>query len=305
MANGFRVKKLGIEVDVIQALGIRDFINSLTSIYQLMPIYSLLEVDGASKRVAELANLPNINQERANQALAFHREIETAVKNHPDSYATVPFVGIQQPTLQSAQFKDGKIIVSRDLPLIMQNKNLESLADGDGTVPKISAFPIEFSDNDVLEIPSFIAETHGSLQNQPGILLNLLNKLQSSQSPQGTLEDIRGRGDERSRSISARDKGISLLLEDLYLQGEPIIIKAKTNPDNFDFGGLKARITCVSEHRPDVDVDLVTESDGWSSTTDSLKLEPGLYRIQVKTENTGEDAPNSVNDLFEVADIDI
>ena len=299
LANGFR--RQGI--DLLQVLGIKEIINSFTSIYQLLPIYPVLQVNGASKRVAEVANLPNIDQERANQALAFHREIEAAVKTHPDSYATVPFVGVQQPTLQSAEFTEGKITVSRELPFVIKNRNLESLADGDGTVPQISGFPIEFSDRDVLEIPSFIAEAHGSLQNQPDILLNLLNKLQISQATGETLEDIRGRGDEKSRNIRAGRKGLSLFLEDLYLNNEPIIIKAKANPDNSDFGSLKGLITCVSDRRPNVEINFVGNSDQWLSNSESLSLDPGLYRIQVSLEKKGEDSPNPVKDLFEVADI--
>lgn len=286
----------------------KEIIDSMTSIYHLLPIYPILQVDGKSKRVSEVDSLPNINQEKAKQALAFHREIEAGVKaNNHDDYATVPFVGVKQPTFQSAEFNDGKISVSLELPSIMRNRNLDSLADGDGTVPQISAFPIEFSDRDVLEIPGFIAEAHGSLQNQPAILLNLLNKLQISQSTSGTLEDIRGRGEENSRSIKAGVKGISLLLDDLYLKNEPIVIKAKANPGNADFGALKAHISCVSDHHPDLDLDFidhsVENSDQWLSSPENLSLEPGLYRIKVTTEKTGEDAPNSVNDLFEVADI--
>ncbi|WP_202804263.1 lecithin--cholesterol acyltransferase [Pleurocapsa sp. PCC 7319] len=298
LANGFR--KQGI--DLLKLLGMREIINSLTSIYQLLPIYPVLQVDGASKRVAEVANLPNIDQEKANQALAFHREIEAAVKTHSDSYATVPFVGIQQPTLQSAEFTNGKITVGRELPLIMKNRNLASLADGDGTVPQISAFPIEFSDRDVLEIPSFIAEAHGSLQNQPNILLNLLNKMQVSQDTGETLEDIRGRRGKQGRSIRAGKKGISLLLDDLYLQNEPILIKAKINGDE-DFGALKGHLVCVSERRPDINLDFVNQSNEWSINSEILNLEPGLYRLKVTTEKTGENSPNPVHDLFEVADI--
>ena len=301
LANGFI--KGGI--DITKALGMREIIGSLTSIYQLLPIYPVLQVGEDSKRIAEVTNLPNIDRDRAKQALAFHREIEAGVKaNNHNAYATVPFVGVQQPTLQSAQFAEGKISVSRELPLIMRNRNLDSLAEGDGTVPKISAFPIEFSDRDVLEIPGFIAEAHGSLQNQPSILLNLLNKLQISQATSGTLEDIRGRGSEKSRSVRATDKGISLLLDDLYLKDEPIIVKAKTNPDGLDFGGLKGHIVCVSDRRPDVNLDFVNQSDRWLSSPESLNLEPGLYRLKVMTEKTGAEAPNPVTDLFEVADFD-
>ena len=300
LSNG--LNKLGI--NVIEVLGMKEIINSMTSIYQLLPIYPVLQVGNESKRIAEAGNLPNIDPERAVNALAFHREIEAAIKaNSHNAYATVPFVGVQQPTLQSAQLEDGKILVSRQLPLIMQNRNLDSLAEGDGTVPKISAFPIEFSDRDNSEIPGFIGESHGALQNQPSILLNLLNKLQISQASSGTLEDIRGRGDERSRSIQAT-KGISLLLDDLYLKDEPIIIKAKSNPQDADFRALKGQIVCVSNQRPDVEVNFQSNSDEWLSSRD-LSLEPGLYRIKVMTEERGEDAPNSVNDLFEVADIEI
>ncbi len=217
-------------------------------------------------------------------------------------FATVPFVGVQQPTLQSAQFKNGELTVSRDLPRIMSQ--LDHLADGDGTVPQISAFPIEFSDRDVLEIPSFIAESHGSLQNQSDILLNLLNKLQIAQSPSGTIEDIRGRGREEGRAIEAT-KGISLSLDDLYLKNEPIVITAKVNPDNSAFGNLKAKIDCVSAEKPALNLNFEAQENEWVLKQDDLTLESGLYRITVQTDNRSEDAPNAVHNLFEVADIDI
>ena len=91
----------------------KEIINSMTSIYQLLPIYPVLQVGDKSKRIAEAGNLPNIDPERAVSALEFHREIEAAVKaNGHNAYATVPFVGVQQPTLQSAKLEDGKIFVS-------------------------------------------------------------------------------------------------------------------------------------------------------------------------------------------------
>ena len=299
LANGY--KKAFIDLTEVM--------RSFNSVYQLLPIYKVLQIANESHRIGEVSNLPNIDPERAKDALAFHREIETAVgsnQNDPNyhPYATVPFVGVQQPTFQSAELKQGKIIIHRDLPLMMRNRNLDSLADGDGTVPKISAFPIEFSDRDTLEIPGFIAEAHGSLQNQPAILLNLLNKLRISQATEGTLEDIRGRGEAKSRSIKADTKGISVWLEDLYLQNEPIVIKAKVNSENLDDKTLKGHIVCVSERRPDVEVNFAANSDGWLSSED-LRLEPGLYRLKVATELAGEAAPHPVNDLFEVADINI
>jgi hypothetical protein len=265
----------------------------------------VLQIGNESHRIAEVSNLPNIVQNKAKDALAFHREIETAVNSNRqnskylDAYATVPFVGVQQPTLQSAELKDGKIIVSNTLPIIMSG--LDRLANGDGTVPQISAFPIEFSDRDLLEIPSFIAETHGSLQNQSDILLNLLNKLQIAQSAAGTIEDIRGRGKEESRSINKGKQGISLSLDDLYLKEEPIVIKARVNPDNSAFGSLKAQIEGVSDGTISLHLDFENQGSEWVLKPEELNLASGLYRIKVETDNRDRNAPNGVCDLFEVA----
>ena len=286
-------------------IDLTEMMRSLPSVYQLLPIYSMVQVENDTKRIAEVANLPNIEQIRAKDALAFHREIEAAVKtnrkedSYHQSFATIPFVGIQQPTLQSAEFKDGTLTISRSLPKTMSG--LDSLADGDGTVPQISAFPIEFSDNDVLEIPSFIAETHGALQAQPDILLNLLNKLQIAESAGPSIEDIRGRGDEKARAIQ-RTKGISLDVEDLYLKDEAITIKARINPDNEDFGNLHAQIKCLSEDRETLNLDFAVEGSEFVLKPEVLNLAPGLYRIKVQTDNIKENPPNAVRDLFEVTD---
>jgi hypothetical protein len=37
--------------------------------------------------------------------------------------------------------------------------------------------------------------------------------------------------------------------------------------------------------------------------SEDLTLEPGLYRLKVQTDNTDDDAPSEVHNLFEVADI--
>ena len=280
-----------------------DVMRSLPAAYQLLPIYPMLAVGNENKRIAEVADLPHIDQKMAQNALAFHREIESAVAtNRKDSkyheqFATVPFVGVQQPTLQSATLKDGKIEVSRDLPRIMQGKNLDHLADGDGTVPQISAFPIEFSDNDVLEIVSFVAEKHGALQSQEDILLSLLKKFQLAETL-GNIEDIRGRGDENARSVKA-SIGISLDLEDSYYQDEAITIKAQVNGDS-SFDNLKATIESLSDAKPALNLDFETNSSGFVIKPGNIELDSGLYRITVQTDNTAENAPSAVHDLFAV-----
>ena len=298
LANG--LKKAFVDLSEVM--------RSLPAAYQLMPIYPVLQVGNENKRIAEVADLPHINQAMAQDALAFHREIESAVSTnrkeskYHEQFATVPFVGVQQPTLQSAELKNGKVEVSRNLPRIMAGKNLDHLADGDGTVPQISAFPLEFSDQDVLEVVSFVAEKHGALQNQENILLSLLNKFQVAETL-GNIEDIRGRGAEKSRSIKA-DTGISLDLEDSYYQDEAITIKAQVNGDS-DFSALKATIESLSAVKPAINLDFESVGSGFVIKPENLELDSGLYRLTVQTDNTqtdttAENSPSAVHDLFVV-----
>ena len=293
LANG--LKKAFVDLSEVM--------RSLPSVYQLLPIYPVLQVGNENKRIAEVDNLPNINRDMAQDALAFHREIESAVNSnrqdnkYHEQFATVPFVGVQQPTLQSATLKDGLIEVSRELPRIMQGKNLDHLADGDGTVPQISAFPIEFSDQDVLEIVNFVAEKHGALQNQDNILLSLLNKFQLAETI-GNIEDIRGRGEEKARSIKAAT-GISLDLEDAYFKGDEITIKAQVNGDP-SFDSLKATIKCLSDSKPALNIDFESNGGGFAIKPENLELDSGLYRITVQTDSIDKNAPGAVHDLFAI-----
>jgi pimeloyl-ACP methyl ester carboxylesterase len=143
-------------------LDLTDVMRSLTSIYQLLPIYKVININGEYHRIAEVDNLPNVNRLKAQDALAFHREIEAAVERHLkdeqylSSFATVPISGVHQPTLQSAALIDGKLTASEDLPEVLKNRT--DLGDGDGTVPKVSSIPLERSQN--LD-NFFIAEQHG------------------------------------------------------------------------------------------------------------------------------------------------
>lgn len=277
LANGY--KKLFLDLTEVM--------RSLTSVYQLLPIYQAINIEGEYHRIAEVDNLPNIDKLKAQDALAFHREIEAAVERHLKdeqylrSFTTLPISGVQQPTLQSAALIDGKLTASEDLPAVLKNRF--DLGDGDGTVPKVSAIPIERSQ----ELDNFfIAEQHGGLQNQAQVLDNLLNTLRMSQY---NLADVR-KGEPQT--------AIGLSLDDLYLANEPISMRARliNLPDAATT--LKADIQLISGDRPALTLDFVEQEKEWVLAIDDLQ--PGLYRIRVRTENNSEQAPTPVHDLFEV-----
>jgi pimeloyl-ACP methyl ester carboxylesterase len=266
-------------------LDLTDVMRSLTSIYQLLPIYKVININGEYHRIAEVDNLPNVNKLKAQDALAFHREIEAAVERHLkdeqylSSFATVPISGVHQPTLQSAALIDGKLTASEDLPEVLKNRT--DLGDGDGTVPKVSSIPLERSQN--LD-NFFIAEQHGGLQNQAQVLDSLLNTLRISQY---SLSDVR-----------APQTAIGLSLDDLYLADEPIAMRARLIGLPPSATKLKAEIQAVTGDRPALSFDFVEQEKEWVLAIDDLPA--GLYRVAVKTEISGEQAPSLVHDVFEV-----
>ncbi|WP_413168036.1 lipase/acyltransferase domain-containing protein [Capilliphycus salinus ALCB114379] len=263
-----------------------EVLRSFTSVYQLLPIYEMVKIGDNYLRIAEADNLPNIVKSRAEDALKFHREIEDAVNKHRqdetyhNSFKTIPIAGIQQATFQSAEFINGKLTVSEKLPKILQNR--PDLADGDGTVPQVSAIPIELSNS---FNNSFIAERHSSLQNQNQILEDLKNRIKFNQS------DL--------ASVRASQTAISLALDDLYLTDEAIAMRARViSTPGFISGKLHAKITSISHEQPPINLDFHEQEQEWMLTIDDLK--PGLYRVSVQTENTSDQAPSPVHDIFEV-----
>jgi pimeloyl-ACP methyl ester carboxylesterase len=265
-------------------LDLTEVLRSLTSVYQLLPIYKVLNIDGEYQRIAEVANLPNIDQKKAQDALAFHREIEAAVERHLqderylNGFSVVPISGVRQPTLQSATLLNGKLTASEDLPQILKNRS--DLGDGDGTVPKVSAIPIERSSN--LD-NFFIAEQHGALQNQQQVLESLLNTLRLSQYD---LAGVRKAEPEAA---------IGLSVDDLYTTEEPVFLRARVTGVNA--ARLKAEITPVSSDSPTLTLNFEEKTDGWMLITE---LPTGLYRVRVQADSAGEQTPVPVHSLFEV-----
>ncbi len=300
LANGFKKGP----IDFGEMLKLNEVIPTLTSIYQLLPRYRALQIDNDFYRIAQSPDdLPNIDRAKATDAFNFHEEIDNAAdanyKNsmYRSSFVTCPIVGVQQPTMQSAKLVNGVITVSEDLPTWLSDRSY--LKEGDGTVPRVSATPVQMNDREKLSIVDYIAETHGALQNQPDVLLNLLKGLQVAET--ASSKDVRGSVENVARGTRGGIKGIGLSLEDLYLVKEPITFQAKVSGEGRSFNSLTAEIICVSEDRPVITRNFVSENETWLMTMDAL--EAGLYKVKVQTDNSSEDAPKPVHDLFSVTDL--
>jgi hypothetical protein len=297
LANGLR--KGSINFGELLQLG--SMIQSLNSIYQLMPRYKALQVGSTYYRVAESpVPLPNIDPQKAADALAFHNEIDDAADANQanplyrQSFVTCPVVGVNQPTLQSAKLVDGQIQVSEELPVYLGDR--PQLATGDGTVPQVSATPVQMTDLDLVSIADYISESHGALQIQPDILLGILSGIQALQTP--TLEDVRGAMESVTRSTRSTVSGICLSTEDVYWTNEAITARATVTGEE---GGntLAAEISSVDNQSISFTKPLKREENQWSLTVDGLKS--GLYKITVKPNQlSGTITP--VHSIFEVID---
>ena len=202
-------------------------------------------------------------------------------------------MGTHQPTLQSAGFSNGRIIASRNIPAGVD----KSLEDGDGTVPRLSAIPIELSEE---YRDTYVPERHGSLQCNEAVLADLLGRIQQMQVV--GLSAIRGpaSGPEISR-LAAQRTAISLDLDDLYLDGEPVEVFARlANADRQDYyGPIHAHIQRVEPKVLPMTSVFQECKNGWRLRLEGLV--PGVYRIKVNTTKGGPCAPPAVHDVFEIA----
>lgn len=283
LANGF--KKLFVDLTEVM--------RSFTSVYQLLPIYRMLHVDGEWQRVAETTGLDGVDGERARTALAFHREIEAAVAEHRDDpeylregYVTVPVVGCAQPTAQSARLAGERVEVDRDLPGWIAS----GLGAGDGTVPRLSATPVELSG---AFRETFVAERHSSLQANRRVLQDLRERLTQMQA--------RGHAAIRGPAVQpdgAEQAVFAVDVDDLYAPGEPVRVSVRAY--NADVaGGVRARLERVDPPARALTAELVETSDaGWELDVD---LDAGRWRVEVAAAHVGSGSPPPVHDIFEVA----
>jgi pimeloyl-ACP methyl ester carboxylesterase len=285
LSNGY--KKLFVDLTEVM--------RSFPSVYQLLPIYKVVNVDGEYRRVADTESIPNVVRARVEKALGFHRQIEAEVARHMNDsryrleYKTLPVVGTRQDTLQSAELANGKLAAGSAPPEVLD----PLLADGDGTVPHVSAIPIELSNED-REL--FVPERHSSLQYNPTVLGNLLDRLKQMQA--SGISAVRG---PEPRPLAQRP-AIALDVEDFYPPTEPVDLHVRLVDAVEQPGAIVATIQRVSEDDGAQGGTQLAEfresSDGWTLRLDGLA--PGVYRIEVRTRRAGPAAPAPVHDLFEI-----
>jgi hypothetical protein len=148
---------LGIAVD--------ELVRSFPSVYQLLPMYPCLDLGDGQLRELSGIDLPNVGAANVSEALAFHERISDSVEKSP-RYQTFAIKGVDQPTAQSALLRGGKAEALRS------HKGTDYA--GDGTVPRPSSHPPEWSDDSA---SVFVPQKHAMLQSTDSILTQVFGIL--------------------------------------------------------------------------------------------------------------------------------
>jgi Lecithin:cholesterol acyltransferase len=270
LSNGIRL---------FNALDLTEFAQRLTALHQLLPIYPCIEGgDGNLKRVTEIS-VPNLSDTKARAALAFHDEIRMKVEEHQKDdayrahgYRTYSVVGVRQPTNQSAS------IVGNGVRLVQSYPGLAEDIEGDGTVPRVSAMPLEQTD---AAAGMFAATKHASLQNADAVLAHLVSLIEGLYINLGVF-----------KVAEARLTQLTLAIDDLYRLGEKITLRAKPLGVDVPLVTMIQDVETGAEFEP---LQLRGASDDWKLAEFNAPR-AGSYRVTVTSESPVE----PVADVFEV-----
>ncbi len=279
LSLGFR-KGLG----PVNLIDLSDMVRSFPSAYQLLPIYPCVaRPDGKVVRPGEARDIPQLDPERAAAGLAFQREIESAVEANlrNEEYVTRgynihPVVGTYQPTLQGARLTESG--------LVMLSTQADGKTDnaGDGTVPRVSALPIEERHH---ARAVYNATSHASLQNALDVLVHVEGVLTSHGI---NLNDFR----VPARKEHGGPVQLSLHLKDAFAHDEDFSFHVTLEEELEK--PLQATVTNVDSERQSAVVLKKGRDNRYEAR--EAPLAPGLYRLTV--EGGPEVVP--VSDVFAV-----
>jgi pimeloyl-ACP methyl ester carboxylesterase len=283
LVNGYR--KLGVELRELTAI-----LQSLPSVYQLLPRYrAVLDVDGVWKRVFETTHdIKEIDRARAKKAYVLYDAIEAAhaVNRKDNRYAVemLPVVGWGHDTKQSLRIhRGGRLEVGDDRPPDVD----PVFANGDGTVPRVSAVPLELNAKPLRWW--MINQKHAMMQNGQEMLANLAQVVGALQG------DLR----QPARALgSSPTNGFGLDIDDVFEAGEPVTIRVTLHgtedPNEITARIEPAHITDGSAR----DVVLVPTGFVWSGEVTGLPA--GRYRVSIQSKNAAAGPTDLVADVFEV-----
>ncbi|SFR29856.1 Lecithin:cholesterol acyltransferase [Lentzea waywayandensis] len=221
----------GLSLFGIDFTAMSEVLRNFTSVYQLLPRYPMVaqRPGGPVVRVSELTgNVGGLDVARARDAYEdFHRAMDPERSSHQgrrlDELVRMrPIIGHGQSTLQSAVV--GETTLSASTELASDEPDVLAFGTGDGTVPELSALPIELSDDG----PWWWENgKHSTMHTVPNTLASLVKTLMMGS---GGLTDLQG-PEQREWEEAARPAEVTLdvRVDEVSPSGEPVTIDCVLN----------------------------------------------------------------------------
>lgn len=199
----------GLKVGPVRLAGITELLRQWPSVYELLPRYPAVgRPDGAAPlRPYEVAH-PSVSSPtfavRSRAAFGVHQDIEAAwyaIAGQPDQPEVTAVFSRGHATLQHSWLSSDGVTVTKEAPGWLPNPDWH----GDGTVPVISAIPIELTDNRARRA---VPERHLPLVSS-SVVTDLLAEYTSE-----SLSAVRGDRPDRP--------WLGLDLDDTALSGHPV-----------------------------------------------------------------------------------
>lgn len=270
LANGVRVAGMRLG-------GASDLLRQWPSVAELLPRYPMIW-DTKADTARYPHELPMDGLRRLAEAgFAMHREIEEAWRQMPRTGAepqVVPRLGWSHDTAGSATWDGRKLTVNKDLPFWLDLEGWEK-DHGDGTVPAISAVPVELSGHDTSR-DWRTRDRHG-----PIAAAEWIPGLAQVYETRKTL--LAARGDEREAALG-------MDLDELHGAGEPVPLRVRLRGDSLpdEISTTPASLALWATMRaakgagaPMAEVRLDWEEATGSYVTELPEQPPGLYDIEV------------------------
>ncbi len=310
LANGYQ--KFGVSFD-----GLTRLIRSFTSVYQLLPRYQIVQdarpgadPDTPLLRVAELLDdtddyIGGLCVGRAKRAREdFHKKLVS-----PRSVLARwrPLAGFGHRTVQRAVFDGSQLTAppfwKNTLPsaqaLGVNELVRQELNSGDGTVPALSATPLELAD---VGLWAWENSTHSSIHCMDDVLEKLLRTLvtlpgKGTSHLEGPAGDAEGPEQGTASKTPPQGPTLDLDVDAVFARDEPVEIRcgvagaATAGPATIEITGREAADGHVSRLST-VDAD----GEGYRWLSDDKPLPAGSYTVAVRVPSLGLAA----SDVFEV-----
>ncbi|MBI3526807.1 MAG: hypothetical protein HY067_02445 [Betaproteobacteria bacterium] len=282
--NALRTLVEGIRKGPFGIVDLSAFVRSLPSVYQLLPTYPCLQtVDGQLVHLSDGPAIAHVEAGKVLGARDFHAEIRQAIDRHLDDdiyrrgrYRVIPVVGTHQETLQSARMTGGENIE-------FASEHAGHDLGGDGTVPRISATPVELSN---AGREAYVSTCHASLQNASAVQHHVCDAI--------TALDL-DLSSWQYRAISAGPVKVALHLEDAYWNDESVSLRVLA--DSAASPALYATVVEADSGAEVARIAFPPSKEGWLRA-EVPPLPAGVYRCTVE----GEAGVSPVADVFSVYD---